>query len=559
MTEELRFDGRPVPVRPGQSVAAALWAAGIRAWRTTRVGGSPRGLFCGIGACHDCIATVDGQPSQRLCLIEARPGLDVTSDPSPILDGSRPDRPGNDPGSTAAYDVAVIGAGPAGLAAAATAALGGAQVVLIDASARPGGQFWRHRDSDPGSGHRDWNVYAGLASIVEERVDHRPGTAVWFLEPGFVLHTSDGPVSAGRIVLATGAFDRVHPFPGWDRPGVVTAGAAQALLKGSGVLIGASVVVAGAGPFLLPVAVGLAQAGARVVSVVEAGDPRRYLSRPTALAGAAPRLGEAAGYAAALARRRIPYRVRHAVVEAHGTDRVQAVTIARLDDDGRPLPESRQRLECDALAVGHGFTANLDLALALGCATRIGPDGGLAVMTGGDGRTSVPGVYAAGEITGIGGATLAVVAGQLAGAGAALAAGAGAALSERGLAALRRRRARLTAFAETMHRAHAAPDRWLDRLPDDTVVCRCEEVPAGAIRTAVTELGATEARSVKQLARPGMGWCQGRVCGEATAALTAAACGRPVRRDDLLTFAARPLATSVRLGDLADPPSTGSV
>jgi NAD(P)H-nitrite reductase large subunit len=216
------------------------------------------------------------------------------------------------------------------------------------------------------------------------------------------------------------------------------------------------------------------------------------------------------------------------------------------------VTETRQRLVCDALAVGHGFTANIDLALALGCATRIAPDGGLAVMTGGDGRTSVPGVYAAGEITGVGGSTLAVVEGQLAGAGAASAAGAGAALSDRGLAVLRRRRGRLVAFAETMHRAHTAPDRWLDRLVDDTVVCRCEEVPAGAIRAAVTELGATDARSVKQLARPGMGWCQGRMCGEATAELTAAACGRPVRREDLLTFAARPLAAAVRLGDLAE-------
>ncbi len=139
------------------------------------------------------------------------------------------------------------------------------------------------------------------------------------------------------MVLATGAYDRALPFPGWDLPGVVTAGAAQALLKGSGVAVGRDVVVAGAGPFLLPVAVGLAEAGARVVGVFEAGDPRAYLSRPAVLAGLAGKVAEAAGYAARLARHRVPYRVRHAVIAAHaGPDgTVSGVDVARLDR-GRP-------------------------------------------------------------------------------------------------------------------------------------------------------------------------------------------------------------------------------
>src|SRR5690606_18742464 len=145
----------------------------------------------------------------------------------------------------------------------------------------------------------------GLASIVEERAERRAGAAVWFVEPGFSLHVSGGGVvRAERLVLATGAYDRVYPFPGWDLPGVVTAGAAQALLKGSGTVVGRSVVVAGAGPFLLPVAVGLAEAGARIVGVFEAGDPREYLRRLSAMGGAAiggaaARLREATGYAAA--------------------------------------------------------------------------------------------------------------------------------------------------------------------------------------------------------------------------------------------------------------------
>ena len=109
-----------------------------------------------------------------------------------------------------------------------------------------------------------------------------------------------------------------------------------------------------------------------------------------------------------------------------------------------------------------------------------------------------------------------------------------------------------------MHAAHAAPAGWPSFLDDDTVVCRCEEVRYGQLRTAVTDLGATDARTVKLLARPGMCWCQGRVCGHATAELTAALCGRAVTRDDLMAFAHRPFAAPVLLGDLADPQPGGT-
>jgi D-hydroxyproline dehydrogenase subunit alpha len=553
MTDHLTFDGQPVPVAPGQTVAGALWAAGIRSWRTTRVREQPRGLFCGIGACFDCLATVDGTPAQRLCVTPARAGMEVLRK-VPFLTFSVEE--GALLNTAAEYDVVVVGGGPAGLGAAAAAALGGARVALLDAGSRLGGQFWRHRDGETGAhGYRDWAVFEGLRSIVEERVDHIAGASVWFAEPAVasreavVLHTTAGRFQAPKVVLATGAYDRALPFPGWDLPGVVTPGAAQALLKGSGVPIGRAVVVAGAGPFLLPVAVGLLDAGVRVVAVLEAGNPRGYAAKPGVLAGVAGKLGEAAGYAAALARHRVPFRLRHAVTAAHaGPDgTVSSVDIVRLD-----RPHRTERLACDAVAVGYGFTANLELALLLGCRTRVGADGGLAVAVGGDGRTSVPGVYAAGEITGVGGSALAVLEGELAGAAAA-----GTTLSTRELGQSVRKRDRLRAFADVMHAAHAPPTDWPSWLDGETLVCRCEEVPYDAVTYAVTELGATTTRAVKSLARPGMGWCQGRMCGAATATLTARACGRPVTEEDLLTFTHRPLATPVRLADLAAADAAG--
>jgi NADPH-dependent 2,4-dienoyl-CoA reductase/sulfur reductase-like enzyme len=555
---EFTLDGAPVPYAPGQSVAAALWAAGIRSWRLTRAPGTARGLYCGIGACYDCLATVDGVTGQRLCLTRARPGLAVTTTAA-----GHARTPSHPPGArtapSLARDVVVVGAGPAGLAAAATAALAGARVTLLDAAPRAGGQFWRQPEGDAPRGR----VFTGLLSIVEERVDHAPGATVWFAAPetgATLLHTSAGVYRAARVILATGAHDRAFPFPGWDLPGVVTPGAAQALLKGSGVTLGRSVVVAGAGPFLLPVAVGLAEAGARVVGVFEAGDPRTYLSTRRGavpalrgLLGAASRLPEAAGYLGRLARRRIPYRVRHAVLAAHpgAGGRVSGVDVGALDRTGAVVPGSVRHLPCDAVAVGYGFTANLELALALGCATLIGADGGLAVVVDGDGQTTVPGVYAAGEVTGVGGSELAVVEGQLAGDAAARAGGEEGAMSVRDRTAAANRRDRLRAFAELMHAAHRAPEDWPRWLAPSTVVCRCEQVPAAAIDAAVRELGATDGRGVKLFARPGMGWCQGRICGPATAALTARACGRTVTIDDLLAFAHRPFATPVRLADLA--------
>ncbi|HET8680804.1 MAG TPA: FAD-dependent oxidoreductase [Micromonosporaceae bacterium] len=544
------FDGREVPYADGQTVAAALWAAGVRAWRTSRERGAPRGLFCGIGACFDCLSTVDGQPNRRACLVPATPGMVVTSQAGP----GTPAAPAGELAAPAERrcDVAVVGAGPAGLAAAATAAQAGLGVVLLDAAPRAGGQFWRHRAGDTGAGHRDWAVFAELRAGVERLVEHRRQTEVWFVEPGFLLHASTGVVRADRLVLATGAYDRTLPFPGWDLPGVVTAGGAQALLKGSGVVVGERVVVAGAGPFLLPVAAGLLAAGTRVEGVYEAGDPRGYLGRrrPT-LAALAGRLPEAARYARVLARHRVPYHTRHTVVAARGGGSLSEVEVARVDVAGRVVPGSSRRIACDALAVGWGFTPSLELPLALGCATWVGHDGSLVVAVDPAGRTSVPGVYAAGEVTGVGGAELAVAEGRLVGAALALAYLRPAPFAAVELTRLLTRRAALRRFAAAMHAVHAPPAGWPEQLAGDTLVCRCEEVPYARVVEAVRELGASDARSVKLFARPGMGWCQGRVCGFATAVLTARLRGRPVEEGDLGAFAARPLAQPVTLGDLA--------
>lgn len=448
------------------------------------------------------------------------------------------------------YDIAVLGAGPAGLAATAAARACGARVALVDAGGRVGGQFWRHRDGDDGTGHHQWSALRRLRVAVAGS-DLLTGHAVWHAErtrAGFTLHattTVDGREAAREIrcrtlVIAAGAYDRQLPFPGWTLPGVYTAGGAQALLKGNGVAVGRRVVVAGTGPFLLPVAAGL---GTVCTGVFEAGSPAGFARDPAAVLRNLGKLAEGARYAATLLHHRVPYHLRTAVVAAHGDPGgVRAVTVARLDAGWNAVPGTERRIECDAVAVGYGFTPLLEIPVQLGCATRLDADGSLVAVADHRQRASEPDVYLAGEVCGVGGAALALVEGEIAGLHAA-----GREPDRR----LLRSRDRLRSFATAMHRAFPVPAGWTSWLAGDTTVCRCEEVTAGTVHAAVTDLGATDPRTVKLLARPGMGLCQGRVCGYATAGLVAHHRGRPVTARDLADIAARPIAQPVMLGTLA--------
>ncbi|WP_327091819.1 FAD-dependent oxidoreductase [Nonomuraea sp. NBC_01738] len=283
-------------------------------------------------------------------------------------------------------------------------------------------------------------------------------------------------------------------------------------------------------------AAGLLAAGVRVVAVAEAGNGLGLARHPLM---AMAKTGEAAGYAATLARRRVPYLTRHAVTAAHGRDEgsVIGVTLARIDRDWNVL--SARDLECDTVAVGYGFVPQLDLATQLGCPTREDLDGTPVVDVDAAQLTGVPGVWAAGEPTGVGGWQLAETEGRVAGfAIIAHAQRTGAPVP--GL--LLRRRARLRRFAAALQRAYPVRPGWKGWLREDTLVCRCEEVPLSRVREAQA-LGATDARSIKLLARPGMGWCQGRMCGFAVACL-AGENPQPPRR---------PIAQPITLAALATP------
>ncbi|MFB6849131.1 FAD-dependent oxidoreductase [Streptomyces sp. NPDC056373] len=451
-------------------------------------------------------------------------------------------------------DLAVIGAGPAGLAAALAASARGVRVALVDAGTQPGGQFYRQPGAGLGAGppeapHPRWRTWERLrdglaASAVRVLTDHH----VWCVERtpnGFTVHALLGPdqeepaeVHARAVLLATGGYEQVLPFPGWTLPGVVTAGGAQAMLKGARVVPGRRAVVAGTGPLLLPVATGLAAAGVEVAALAESAAPGRLARHAPALAGKFP---EGAGHAARLLRHRVPVLTRHTVVRAHGDERLTGVTLAALDAEGRVRPGTERHLPCDTLATGHGMLPHTDLAESLGCRLD-----GLAVAVDPEQRTDVPGVWAAGEATGIGGAALALAEGHIAGCSAAAhlldAAPRPPGTAPGPAPAALKARTKLRRSAAALESAYAPPAHWPEQITDDTVICRCEEVTAGSVREAL-DLGAGDERTVKLLSRAGMGWCQGRMCGTAIAALAGCA----------PTPAKRPFARPVPLGVLARP------
>ncbi len=462
--------------------------------------------------------------------------------------------------TTAAFDVAVVGAGPAGMAAARSAAAAGATVAMIDLNIRTGGQYWRNRGAeDDGARHHHWRTYSALRADLDrhaEHITHFAGHSVWHVESGdtFTVHTTSaagtGTVRATTLVVATGAYDRQLPFPGWTLPGVFAAGALQALLKGHGVLTGRRIVVGGTGPFLLAVAAGLATAGAQVVGVFDAGTPLHFGRYPGALVRNPAKLIEGAGFAATLARHRIPLHTRTALIAATGEREVTGATVARVDRNWHPVAGTERQIDCDTVAVGYGFTPQMEIPLQLGCSAHRDDDGSLVADADHRQRGSVPRVYLAGEVCGVAGADAAVAEGTIAGAEAARAA-IGARPDARVMRRAERRRRTLRRFAAAMHRAAPIGSGWTEWLRPDTLVCRCEEVTAAEISSALDRLGARDPRAVKLYARPGMGHCQGRVCGFATSCMVALRHQREPTAEELAAIGNRPIAGPVTLGQIA--------
>jgi thioredoxin reductase len=459
--------------------------------------------------------------------------------------------------SGASDQVVVVGAGPAGLAAATALVSVGARVLLIDGGERPGGQYRRHSaDSGLPKKHEELRI------ISHPNVEYLAKTNVWaatYLDCISTLHLLidrklEREVNTHALILATGAYDRSIPFPGWDLPGVMTAGGVQALLKGQKRLAGKEFVVAGTGPFLLPRAVGLIMSGAKVNAVVEASLPTAWLTKPRGLIQSGDKLIDFGTFQKIIIKAKVRVHYGTAIVAAYGTDLLERVTLAKIDRKFRVKPGSETDLACDVLAVGWGFTPDLSLADALGCRTRVEPrDGSLVVDVDAKQATSLPGVYAAGEATGVGGSGLALTEGRIAAFSLAQTRGSIDATQFAGLiGSENQKRRKQQIFANALLEIYRIADGWTTWQTPETVLCRCEEVTVGDVRNAVAELGVSDGRTAKSLTRAGMGMCQGRVCGQAVSEFVAKECGRMASLKDLQGGAKRPVITPIPLGLLAN-------
>ena len=376
---------------------------------------------------------------------------------------------------------------------------------MCDTGTQPGGQFWRHRPESvfpepDGHGHHGWKTYLDLrarfdAAISRGLLRYLPNTQVWMTEREdagrFVLRLTPATgtaieaatVRAAKLVSCTGGYDRQLPLPGWELPGVMAAGGIQAFIKANGTLPGKRFVVAGTGPFLLPVAANIAEAGGKVVAVCESASLANWLPHLGAASGVPGKALEGAEYAGIFAKHRIRYRTRTVVTEVLGESSAKSVRIAKVDADGAVIAGTEQLLR------GRGrrrFRLGLHPAGRTcrgpgGRTTRIDADGSLVCVVDGQQASNVPGLYLAGEVTGVGGAVLAVAEG--------LVAGAAAANGEAPSAGTARQIQRHRRFAGAMHRAHPVPEKWDDLLADDTLVCRCEEVSHGEVVHARDDTG----------------------------------------------------------------------
>lgn len=522
------FDGQPVDAYPGESIAAALIAAGEWSFRHAR-DGTARGPFCGMGVCGECLVTVDGV-AKRACLEPVRAGATVARHPVRAAPGEAAAPAGA--WRHEACDVLVVGAGPAGLAAARVAAACGADVLVVDERAKAGGQYFKQ----PGDGFRideqalDTQFAEGRRLLAEARAAGARflfGATVWgaFDADGIALVHEGGTVlvRARRVVLAPGAYERALPVPGWTLPGVITTGAAQTLLRAYQVAPGRRVLVAGHGPLNLQVARELTRAGVEVVAVGElATRPGlRQLGSVLAMARTAPGLvADGVRHTLALRARGVPVLHRHVLLRAEGTLHVERAVLARIDDRGEPLPGSERAFAVDAVCMGYGFLPQSELARALGCAHTFDPSlGSLVVVRDADCRSSLPHVFVAGDAGGLGGARLALVHGTRAGAAAAADLGyaysdtARALLADAATLDTRHRR-----FQAALWSLYEAPSLGVRLADGGTLLCRCEHVDRASVEACLRD-GAGSLSAVKRLTRAGMGRCQGRYCSGLLAAL----------------------------------------
>jgi len=497
------FEGKTIQARPGDSIAASLQSAEIFNLGTTRTG-RERGVFCGMGVCQDCLVMVDGKRSVRACMTEVTDGMQVRRQSD--LDSEVPVQTY----ASAAprhheVDLLIIGAGPAGMNAAIAAAKSGINILVLDERSAAGGQYFKPQTEGYRGDSKDSQHLSGDAlrkQFHESGATLRQGVSVWFARAHgaeFEIRFLDGSqqeiVTARAVIVATGAYEKPAVFPGWTLPNVMTIGAAQTYARRYGVVPPGRVLVAGQGPLALQLANELLELGADVVGVAERSAMKRASLLKAALIS--PRLGlTGAGYLWRLKRRGVPLWTQTEIAAVEPSGRVTLKSVSG---------NAQRHIEVDAVCTGEGFLPQMELARLFGCPVEVAPNGAAGPMRQPSGETPVAGLWVAGDAGGLGGAQVAASQGALSGAAAArFLCG-----KSNEINTAPNSLTKALKFQRLLWQAYDVP---LRDLPEgDTIVCRCESVTAGQIRSALDESCSDEG-AVKRSTRCGMGRCQGRFC-----------------------------------------------
>lgn len=436
---------------------------------------------------------------------------------------------------TAQPKVLIIGAGPAGVRCAETLVGAGVRPTVIDEGQRDGGQIYRRQPEGFTRSYRTlYGTEAARAEAIHRcfddlrgRIEYLPGALAWNVAHSHVYvlrQLRQLELAFDALILCTGATDRLLPVKGWNLAGTFSLGGAQVALKSQACAIGKAVVFLGTGPLLYLVASQYLQAGARVAAVLDVSPWSARLAALPALLAAPATLLKGLRLTAAPRRAGVPVYTGVQPLEILGAEPEGVHGVAFRDARGRRLT-----IECDAVALGLHLRPETQLADLAGCEFRFDADTRQWIpRVDPDGRSSVPGVYVAGDGSRVLGAAAAEVAGRLA---------AMAVLEDLRLhvagsdrAALRKARARLIRFASGLSKAFPWPAQHVSGLTDDTVICRCESVTVGELRQIVQGTEAREVNRAKAFSRVGMGRCQGRYCGHAAAEVIADAARLPLEQ-----------------------------
>ena len=410
------FEGKEMEGFLGEPIACALIANGIKVFKWTKKG-RPRGFFCAVGKCSSCLLTVDGRPNVMTCMERLREGMSIERrEPSLWKEEPSPQAKGIKEEGKRIYktDLAIIGAGPAGLSSALTLAQLGLEHILIDDNPKPGGQLLKQTHKFFGSKELFCGIRGfKIAEILTEEITRWKKTN--YLLSASVIGVYKNPnggfdlavvqddkllkINTRVLIGALGAQENFLLFENNDLPGIYGAGAVQTLMHLYGIKPGERALIVGSGNVGLIVAYQMLQAGIEVVAIIEA----------------MPEIGGYHCHAAKIRRLGVPILLSHTIKRANGKDFVESAVVVRVDKNLKPIKGTEKRFNCDLICLAVGFTPLSDIFASLDCEMVYIPElGGYLPYHDEDLQTSCPGVFVAGDAGGIEEASTAILKGKIA-------------------------------------------------------------------------------------------------------------------------------------------------